>query len=133
MTQAKIEVPFQDQFTNTVRTFFDIFDQNNTGILDRLELVVGIFMLCGGTFREKLTVLGRNFDADNDSCLNLTELSNLFQYFYNFMGFREGRIRQNRQEISETIARKIIEEMGAGSDKVSVDMFSTIDPHKFQS
>lgn len=48
--KQKISVKFRDGFDNIPALFFKVFDVNNNGILDKQELGVGLFILCGKNF-----------------------------------------------------------------------------------
>lgn len=45
--REKIKIKFSDGFDNIPSLFFKVFDVNNNGILDKQELGVGLFILCG--------------------------------------------------------------------------------------
>lgn len=128
---ASIVVQFDDAYFNMVKLFFEIFDQNNSGILDKYEVHIGLFLLAGGTFREKLTAVSRVFDDDNDQFLSRSELANFFSYFYSFMGFREEEKKINREVLGETLGGRILKKYSHTDAGITLDTFSTLEPIDF--
>lgn len=65
-----IEVPSED-----VRgAIFDLVDRDGNGVVDMMELVCGVALLCGGTEDEKFEAIFNTVDANSDGFISVDEL-----------------------------------------------------------
>jgi len=78
VSKTSTEVKFSDTFDNIPALFFNIFDYSNNGILDKEELGVGLFLLCG-----KFTKINSFFTFSSQRKL-LFFTPNIFFYNQNF-------------------------------------------------
>ena len=53
---------------------FSIFDIDHNNVVDWIELLTGICLLCGGSSKEKIRVLFDLYDINEDGVLSFKEL-----------------------------------------------------------
>jgi Ca2+-binding EF-hand superfamily protein len=53
---------------------FQIFDLDHNNVVDWIELLSGICLLCGGSTKEKINVLFEIYDINEDGVLSFKEL-----------------------------------------------------------
>ena len=61
---------------------FDLFDDNNDGLVDGAELAAGLGSLCGGRHDVKVRLCFDLFDADNDGYLDEWEVRRYLRSVY---------------------------------------------------
>merc|ERR1719247_2246717 len=54
---------------------FDLFDRDQNGIVDMMELVCGISLLCQGTEDDKIAAVFKAFDEDGDGFVSMQEMN----------------------------------------------------------
>lgn len=65
-----VEVPSE----TVQQAVFDIFDRDGNGVVDLMEILCGISLLCAGTEEEKITAIFGAFDVNNDGFISLDEM-----------------------------------------------------------
>lgn len=65
-----LEVPPQ----NVKNAVFDLFDRDDNGIVDMMELICGISLLCQGTEEEKIHAVFDIFDENGDGFISMDEM-----------------------------------------------------------
>jgi len=53
---------------------FGLFDRDNNGMVDMMELICGISILCGGSEEEKIHAIFNIFDENGDSYISMDEM-----------------------------------------------------------
>jgi Ca2+-binding EF-hand superfamily protein len=66
----QIEVP-GDDVKNAV---FDLFDRDDNGVVDMMELICGASLLCTGTEEEKIHAVFNVFDENGDGVISMDEM-----------------------------------------------------------
>ncbi|CAJ1341879.1 unnamed protein product, partial [Effrenium voratum] len=66
----KVEVP-KDEVKNAV---FDLFDRDDNNIVDMMELVCGISLLCKGSEDDKIQAVFKVFDENDDGFISMDEM-----------------------------------------------------------
>jgi len=66
-----IEPPSQD----VCNAVFELFDRDGNGIVDMMELVCGMSLLCQGTEQEKIEAVFSAFDEDGDKFVSMDEMN----------------------------------------------------------
>jgi len=54
---------------------YDLFDRDQNGIVDMMELVCGISLLCQGTEDDKIAAVFKAFDEDGDGFVSMQEMN----------------------------------------------------------
>jgi Ca2+-binding EF-hand superfamily protein len=54
---------------------FDLFDRDQNGVVDMMELVCGISLLCQGTEDDKIAAVFKAFDEDGDGFVSMEEMN----------------------------------------------------------
>jgi Ca2+-binding EF-hand superfamily protein len=60
---------------NVTVAVFDLFDRDQNGIVDMMELVCGISLLCQGTEDDKIAAVFKAFDEDGDGFVSMQEMN----------------------------------------------------------
>jgi len=71
LEQHQIDAPSQD----VCNAVFDLFDRDGNGVVDMMELVCGMSLLCQGTEQEKIEAVFRAFDEDGDQFVSMEEMN----------------------------------------------------------
>merc|ERR1719456_1657669 len=66
-----IDAPSQD----VCNAVFELFDRDGNGVVDMMELVCGMSLLCQGTEQEKIEAVFRAFDEDGDKFVSMDEMN----------------------------------------------------------
>merc|ERR1719352_877773 len=66
-----IDAPSQD----VCNAVFELFDRDQNGIVDMMELVCGMSLLCQGTEQEKIEAVFSAFDVDGDKFVSMDEMN----------------------------------------------------------
>jgi len=66
-----IDAPSQD----VCNAVFELFDRDSNGIVDMMELVCGMSLLCQGTEQEKIEAVFSAFDVDGDKFVSMDEMN----------------------------------------------------------
>eukprot|EP00931_Biecheleriopsis_adriatica_P122454 TRINITY_DN97440_c0_g1_i1.p1 TRINITY_DN97440_c0_g1~~TRINITY_DN97440_c0_g1_i1.p1 ORF type:complete len:356 (-),score=61.99 TRINITY_DN97440_c0_g1_i1:77-1093(-) len=53
---------------------FNMFDRDGNGVVDLMELVCGVALLCGGSEDEKIEAVFQAFDENNDGFISMNEM-----------------------------------------------------------
>lgn len=69
---SNLEVP-SDDVKNAV---FDLFDRDDNHVVDLMELICGISLLCGGSEDEKIKAVFDVFDVNQDGVISMDEMYN---------------------------------------------------------
>jgi len=70
LTNHEVEIPDQ-----TVQdAVFDLFDRDDNGAVDMMELICGIALLCQGTEEEKIKAIFSIFDENGDDFISMDEM-----------------------------------------------------------
>jgi Ca2+-binding EF-hand superfamily protein len=70
LTRHAVELP-----TETVRNaVFDLFDRDDNGIVDMMELICGISLLCAGSEDDKIHAVFDVFDENGDGFISMDEM-----------------------------------------------------------
>lgn len=70
LQDSKEEVP-KDDVKNAV---FDLFDRDDNGVVDMMELICGASLLCTGTEEEKIHAVFDVFDENGDGVISMDEM-----------------------------------------------------------
>jgi len=70
LKDANLEIPDLD----TQMKVFGLFDKDNNDIVDMMELVCGISLLCQGTEEEKIAAVFNVFDENGDGFISMDEM-----------------------------------------------------------
>jgi len=70
LTARGVEVP-PDAVINAV---FDLFDRDDNGVVDMMELICGISLLCSGSEDEKILAVFNVFDENGDGFISMDEM-----------------------------------------------------------
>jgi len=70
LQQFQVEVP-GDDVKNAV---FDLFDRDDNGIVDMMELICGASLLCTGTEEDKIHAVFNVFDENGDGVISMDEM-----------------------------------------------------------
>lgn len=65
-----IEIPSED----IQHAVFDLFDRDDNGVVDMLELICGLSMLCAGDQEEKIRAVFSVFDENGDGFISMDEM-----------------------------------------------------------
>jgi len=68
--QFQIDVP-ADEVTNAV---FDLFDRDDNGVVDMMELICGASLLCTGSEEDKIHAVFNVFDENGDGVISMDEM-----------------------------------------------------------
>jgi len=71
LEQHNIEAPSAD----VCNAVFELFDRDGNGIVDMMELVCGMSLLCQGTEQEKIEAVFKAFDEDGDQFVSMDEMN----------------------------------------------------------
>jgi len=66
----KVDVP-EDAVKNAV---FDLFDRDDNGVVDMMELICGACLLCTGTEEDKIHAVFNVFDENGDGVISMDEM-----------------------------------------------------------
>lgn len=66
----KVDVP-EDDVKNAV---FDLFDRDDNGVVDMMELICGASLLCTGTEEDKIHAVFNVFDENGDGVISMDEM-----------------------------------------------------------
>jgi len=111
---------------------FSIFDRDGNGVVDLMELISGMSLLCGGSDDEKIEAVFNAFDEDQDGFISLNEM---FKFMTSV--FRVGLTPQllsainsmgatvaSPEELASVTALQCFREVDLNKDgKLSVDEF----------
>jgi Ca2+-binding EF-hand superfamily protein len=70
LQQFEVEVP-EDAVKNAV---FDLFDRDDNGVVDMMELICGASLLCTGTEEDKIHAVFNVFDENGDGVISMDEM-----------------------------------------------------------
>jgi len=70
LTDHQVEVP-TDDVKNAV---FDLFDRDDNNVVDMMELVCGISLLCKGSEDDKIQAVFKVFDENDDGFISMDEM-----------------------------------------------------------
>jgi len=70
MEATQVEMP-NDEVKNAV---FDLFDRDDNGIVDMMELICGISLLCQGSEDDKIHAVFNVFDENGDGYISMDEM-----------------------------------------------------------
>jgi len=70
MQENQLEMP-SDEVKNAV---FDLFDRDDNGIVDMMELICGISLLCQGSEDDKIHAVFNVFDENGDGFISMDEM-----------------------------------------------------------
>jgi len=70
LTQCEVESP-TDEVKNAV---FDLFDRDDNGVVDMMELICGASLLCTGTEEDKIHAVFNVFDENGDGVISMDEM-----------------------------------------------------------
>jgi len=74
-----IEVP-SESVRNAV---FDVFDKDHNNVVDMMELICGISLLCGGSEEEKIHSIFEIFDENGDGYISMDEMFKFLTSVFN--------------------------------------------------
>ena len=108
---------------------FDLFDDNNDGLVDGAELAAGLGSLCGGRHDVKVRLCFDLFDADNDGYLDEWEVRRYLRSVYRTAPGQdlldEDGERVRPEDLAAATASTIIREADSDGDgRVSFDEFA---------
>lgn len=70
LQQFEVEVP-EEAVKNAV---FDLFDRDDNGVVDMMELICGASLLCTGTEEDKIHAVFNVFDENGDGVISMDEM-----------------------------------------------------------
>merc|ERR1719181_948910 len=66
----KVEIP-SDEVRNAV---FDLFDRDDNHVVDMMEIICGISLLCAGSEEDKISAVFNVFDENGDGFISMDEM-----------------------------------------------------------
>jgi Ca2+-binding EF-hand superfamily protein len=78
MTSNGMSKPTPDLCTGV----FQLFDKDNNGTVDSMEMVCGVALLCGGTEEEKMKAVFNAFDENSDGFISPAEMKTFLLSIY---------------------------------------------------
>merc|ERR1719272_1103475 len=73
LQQFEVEVP-ADEVKNAV---FDLFDRDDNGVVDMMELICGASLLCTGTEEDKIHAVFNVFDENGDGVISMAVMNSM--------------------------------------------------------
>eukprot|EP00397_Hematodinium_sp_SG-2012_P010303 GEMP01010413.1.p1 GENE.GEMP01010413.1~~GEMP01010413.1.p1 ORF type:complete len:337 (+),score=80.41 GEMP01010413.1:170-1180(+) len=70
LIDASLEIPNVDTQSNV----FEMFDHDNNGVVDMMELICGISLLCQGSEEQKIRAVFDAFDENGDGFISMDEM-----------------------------------------------------------
>merc|ERR1712187_255513 len=70
LIQHSVELP-SDEIRNAV---FDLFDRDDNGVVDLMELICGVSLLCSGSEDDKIHAVFNIFDENGDGFISMDEM-----------------------------------------------------------
>ena len=64
-----------DVLSSAINALFNLFDEDNNGVVDFTELCVGLSTLCGGSIQDKASSAFALFDYDDNGVITLEEMT----------------------------------------------------------
>ena len=62
---------------------FDVFDKDHNNVVDMMELICGISLLCGGSEEEKIHSIFEIFDENGDGYISMDEMFKFLTSVFN--------------------------------------------------
>jgi Ca2+-binding EF-hand superfamily protein len=70
LTNFQVDIPGED----VQSAVFDLFDRDDNGVVDMLELICGASLLCTGTEEDKIHAVFNVFDENGDGVISMDEM-----------------------------------------------------------
>mmetsp|Transcript_15748 Transcript_15748/g.28691 ORF Transcript_15748/g.28691 Transcript_15748/m.28691 type:complete len:413 (-) Transcript_15748:89-1327(-) len=130
LTNHNVEVPS----TDVKNAVFDLFDRDDNHIVDMMELICGISLLCAGSEEEKIHAIFEVFDENGDNFISMDEMYKFLTSVFNVvltpqvMGVMNsmGVRVDSAQDLASVTALECFKQADLNQDgKLSVDEFKS--------